>query len=63
MKNSTVLQICRFFGMLHCSHIIPWLYVFLRLHNIESKLDDLKHMETSILGPEQIVTRCDIDSN
>merc|ERR1712223_2133634 len=27
-----------------------------RLHNIESKLDDLKHMETSILGPEQTVT-------
>merc|ERR550532_914227 len=28
-----------------------------RLHNIESKLDDLKSMETSILGPEQTVTR------
>ena len=30
---------------------------YIRLHNIESKLDDLKHMETSILGPEQTVTR------
>ena len=34
-----------------------------RLHNIESKLDDLKSMETSILGPEQTVTRCDIEPN
>ena len=37
--------------------ILPRLHILLRLHNIESKLDDLKHMETSILGPEQTVTR------